>query len=239
MTPSACSTSAAPDFDDSARLPCLATGTPAPATMNAAQVEILYEPEASPPVPTTSMASGGAFTPQHLGAHGRDRAGDFIDGFAAHAQRHQQAAHLRRRCFARHHAVEGGGGLLAREACAGRDLGDERFEIVGHGASQPREYAADLRAVPGCVRVWRSRRGKIEKILQHQVAVLGGDAFGMKLHAVHGQASRASAHHETVVGFGIDVRSRQACCALDHQRMIARRLERPVDAAEDAVYRRA
>ena len=66
MTPSALSTSAAPDFDDSARLPCLATGTPAPATMNAAQVEMLNEPEASPPVPTTSIASGGAFTPSIL-----------------------------------------------------------------------------------------------------------------------------------------------------------------------------
>src|SRR6476659_8667587 len=62
LTPSAPSTSAAPDFDDSARLPCLATGTPAPATISAAQVETLYEPEASPPVPTTSMASGGAAT---------------------------------------------------------------------------------------------------------------------------------------------------------------------------------
>ena len=66
LTPSAPSTSAAPDFDESARLPCLATGTPAPATMNAAQVEILNEPEASPPVPTTSMALGGAFTPSIL-----------------------------------------------------------------------------------------------------------------------------------------------------------------------------
>ena len=62
LTPSAASTSAAPERDDSARLPCLATGTPAPATMSAAQVEMLNEPEASPPVPTTSMASGGAAT---------------------------------------------------------------------------------------------------------------------------------------------------------------------------------
>ena len=62
LTPSAPSTSAAPERDDSARLPCLATGTPAPATMKAAQVEMLNEPEASPPVPTTSMASAGALT---------------------------------------------------------------------------------------------------------------------------------------------------------------------------------
>src|SRR4051812_16240400 len=62
LTPSEASTSAAPERDDSARLPCLATGTPAPATMNEAQVETLTDPEPSPPVPTTSTATGGAFT---------------------------------------------------------------------------------------------------------------------------------------------------------------------------------
>src|SRR3954469_12188281 len=62
LTPSADNTSAAPERDDNARLPCLATGTPQPATMNAAQVETLTEPEPSPPVPTTSMASAGALT---------------------------------------------------------------------------------------------------------------------------------------------------------------------------------
>jgi hypothetical protein len=62
LTPSADNTSAAPERDDSARLPCLATGTPAPATMKEAQVETLTEPEPSPPVPTTSTASAGAVT---------------------------------------------------------------------------------------------------------------------------------------------------------------------------------
>ena len=62
LTPSAPSTSAEPERDDNARLPCFATGTPAPATMKAAQVEMLKEPDASPPVPTTSMAPGGAST---------------------------------------------------------------------------------------------------------------------------------------------------------------------------------
>src|ERR1041384_7333173 len=61
-TPSADNTSAAPERDDNARLPCLATGTPQPATMNAAQVETLTEPEPSPPVPTTSTAFAGACT---------------------------------------------------------------------------------------------------------------------------------------------------------------------------------
>src|ERR1700749_633404 len=62
FTPSEASTSAAPERDDSARLPCLATGTPVPATMNDAQVETLTEPEPSPPVPTMSTALAGAST---------------------------------------------------------------------------------------------------------------------------------------------------------------------------------
>src|SRR5882757_5631675 len=62
LTPSEDNTSAAPERDDNARLPCFATGTPAPATTNAAQVETLTEPEPSPPVPTISTASGGALT---------------------------------------------------------------------------------------------------------------------------------------------------------------------------------
>src|SRR5215472_9141333 len=62
LTPSAVSTSAEPDCDDRARLPCFATGTPAPATMKAAHVEMLNEPDASPPVPTTSIALSGAST---------------------------------------------------------------------------------------------------------------------------------------------------------------------------------
>src|SRR5260370_16751681 len=66
LTPRAVRTSAAPDRDDRARLPCLATGTPAPATMKAAHVEMLNEPEASPPVPTTSIAPSGAATATSL-----------------------------------------------------------------------------------------------------------------------------------------------------------------------------
>ncbi|MGX1387861.1 hypothetical protein AB7M66_008992 [Bradyrhizobium japonicum] len=62
FTPSDASTSAAPERDDSARLPCLATGRPVPETMKDAQVETLTEPEPSPPVPTMSTASAGAST---------------------------------------------------------------------------------------------------------------------------------------------------------------------------------
>src|SRR5438132_959796 len=53
FAPSASSTSALPDFDDTERLPCLATRAPAPAATNIAAVEMLNVCEASPPVPTT------------------------------------------------------------------------------------------------------------------------------------------------------------------------------------------
>ena len=60
--PSASSTSADPERDVIARLPCFATGTPAAATMNAEVVEMLNVPEPSPPVPTMSIAPTGAST---------------------------------------------------------------------------------------------------------------------------------------------------------------------------------
>ena len=56
-TPNAVSTSADPDLEVIERLPCLATGTPAPATTKEAAVDILKVPLASPPVPHMSMAS--------------------------------------------------------------------------------------------------------------------------------------------------------------------------------------
>ena len=46
-------------IDDAARLPCLATGTPAPATTIAATVEMLNVPLRSPPVPHVSTTGAG------------------------------------------------------------------------------------------------------------------------------------------------------------------------------------
>jgi hypothetical protein len=75
---------------------------------------------------------------------------------------------------------------------------------------------------------------EIEKVFQDQVAVLRCDAFGMKLHPVNGQARVLGAHDKAVSG---------ACCnreclrhgrGFNDKRMVSRRLERPVDAAEDA-----
>jgi len=60
VTPSASSTSAEPERDDSERLPCLATRTPAAAVTMAAMVDTLIEPDWSPPVPQVSTAWSGS-----------------------------------------------------------------------------------------------------------------------------------------------------------------------------------
>ena len=58
--PSASSTSAAPERDEAARLPCFATGTPQAATTIATAVETFSVFWPSPPVPQTSIAPAGA-----------------------------------------------------------------------------------------------------------------------------------------------------------------------------------
>ncbi len=59
LTPSFSSTSEAPDAEEAARLPCLTTFAPVPATTIADMVEMLTVLAPSPPVPTMSTVSPG------------------------------------------------------------------------------------------------------------------------------------------------------------------------------------
>ena len=91
-----------PAFEVIARLPCLATGTPAAAATSAAVVEMLNVPLPSPPVPTTSIAPSGASTRTTRSRIARGEAGQLVDGLAAHPQAHQQGRQLGRRRLAVH-----------------------------------------------------------------------------------------------------------------------------------------
>src|ERR1700690_3731623 len=235
LTPSAMSTSAAPERDDSARLPCFATGTPAPATMKAAQVEMLNEPEASPPVPTTSTASGGDFTPSILArmvvtapvisstVSPRTRkpisSAPICEGVASPdimlSKAEDASARVRLAPVA----------TLAMSALKSSAMGLTRY-VGGRLTRRSSARFPPALLIPG--------GGEIEEILQHQMAVLGGDTLGMELHAVHRQARMRETYHQAVAGFGIDGELARHAGALDHERMIARGVERPVDAAEHA-----
>ena len=147
---------------------------------------------------------------QHLGAHGGDRAGDLVDGFAAHAQRHQESRPSarasprptscgRRRCAA-----------SARvSARPGRDLADERFEIVGHERLQC--AASAMRAVsarrPCAHSIARQGRGNSSESDGRVPKRCFRDGT-----ARHAPASLrcVKAHDQTVVGLGGYVQLRAA-----------------------------
>ena len=95
-TPSASSTSAEPDRDVIARLPCFATGTPAAATTRAAVVEMLNVPLPSPPVPHVSIAPSGRVDPEDPLAHRGREPGQLVDRLAAHPERDEQGRQLGR-----------------------------------------------------------------------------------------------------------------------------------------------
>src|SRR5262249_6562957 len=78
------------------------------------------------------------------------------------------------------------------------------------------------------------RFGDFEKVLEQQMTVLGGDAFGVELHAVHRKPLMRKPHHKTVIGLGRHDEIARHALALNHERMIARRFERRSDAATHA-----
>ena len=96
--PRASRTSAEPHLLVTARLPCLATLTPAAAATRAAAVEMLKVFAPSPPVPqvsTSSSRSGGGQGKGDGGfAHGEGEAGDFLGGFAAGGHRGEEGGEL-------------------------------------------------------------------------------------------------------------------------------------------------
>ncbi len=64
--------------------------------------------------------------------------------------------------------------------------------------------------------------------------MLRRNAFRVELHAMHRQPRMREPHHQLVVGLGDGRQLGRHAGAIDHQRVVARRLERPVDAAKNA-----
>src|SRR5262245_14165075 len=75
-------------------------------------------------------------------------------------------------------------------------------------------------------------RGYVEKILQDQVAMLGGDALGMELDTVNRVAAMMHPHDQMIRRFRRYLNILREVFAIDDERVVARRPERTVDAAE-------
>src|SRR5262249_21701005 len=236
LTPSACRASAAPDLDDSARFPCLATGTPAPATIKAAQVEMLNEPEASPPVPTTSTAPAGAVTPSILArivvtapvisstVSPRTRSAisspPICDGVASPDIMRSKAPAASSRVRLAPVAT------LAMSALKSSAIVNVSGCRLQRRCFARRHWAPTSLFIPG--------GGDVEKIPEHQIPVLRGDAFRVELHTMHRKAGMDQPHDQAVVRLGIHRKFVRHARALNHERMIARCLQRSVNAAKHA-----
>src|SRR5215813_4413211 len=71
-------------------------------------------------------------------------------------------------------------------------------------------------------------RRQVEEVLQNDMAMLRRDALGVELHAVHRQGLVRETHDQLVIGLGDGRELVGHGSAIDHQRMVARGLERTV-----------
>ena len=194
FTPSASSTSAAPLLEDMLRLPCLATGTPQPATTKDTAVEMLSVPWPSPPVPHRSIAPGGASIAFMLAR--MTRAAPTISATVG----------PRRDCADRNAArsssltVAGHDGRERARRCALV----ERFSARRRASSNER---IPQRSCRNAREFFRER----QEILQQRVAVLRRDAFGMELDAMDGMGFVHHALDDAVVAGGGDFERSPAC----------------------------
>ncbi len=132
--PSCSSTSALPESDETARLPCFATPAPAAAATSAAAVEMLNVLPPSPPVPAVSTRSSRLRVHRDdVVAHRLGGAGDLVGRLALQAQRDEEAADLGRRRIAGHDRVHHAARLGAREIDAVEQL---RERVLDH----PRKF---------------------------------------------------------------------------------------------------
>src|SRR5262249_24301222 len=170
-----------------------------------AQVEMLNDPDASPPVPTTSTASGGASTPSILermvvtapviSSTVSPRTRNAIskppicEGVASPDIIRSKAPAASSRVRLAPVATLG---MSALKSSAMAGVSGSRVDFGSFSSGCGASFAF---GVPSS--------GNVQKILQHQMPVLGSDAFPMELHAVYGKRRVHDPHYKLVVGFGV------------------------------------
>src|SRR2546422_3162655 len=213
FAPSASSTSALPDFDDTERLPCLATRAPAPAATNMAAVEILNVCEASPPVPTTSSRLSGSGTSTRVANSRMTCAAAAISPTVSFLTRRPTVS----------------AAIITGEASPLMIL-----RIMASISSWKISRCSIVRCSASCMVMGMIvPLLNVQKIGQQLVALLRQDGLGMELYALDGRGAVAYTHDLAIVALSGDLEARRQARALDRQRMIAPDRERRSQPGED------
>src|SRR5690606_6404341 len=218
--PSASSASALPDFEDTLRLPCLATRPPAAATTNMLAVEMLKVCEPSPPVPTMSTRWRRSATSTGRESSRITRAAAAISSTVSFFTRSpvRIAAAITGETSPR---------MIWRIRSIISSWKISRCSMVRCRASWGVMVMGGR--VPWWSCVGERGRSALQEVLEQCVAVLGEDRFGMELHALDRMRAVAQAHDlleraVLVFGPGGDLEAAGQRVALDHQRVVARGL---------------
>src|SRR5438128_11671682 len=203
LAPSASSTSALPDLDDTERPPCLATRAPAAAATNIDAVEMLKVCDASPPVPTMSTSASRSGTWPWV-ANSRIT--------CAAAAISPMVSFLTRKPTVSAAIITGDASplMILRISASISSWKISRCSIVRCSAScNSSGMVAPLRC--------------FQKIVEKRVAFFGQDRFRVKLDAADRVRAMAHTHDLAVVAFGGDLEAFGQACPLDDQRVVARR----------------
>src|SRR3972149_2820935 len=232
FTPSASSTSAAPERRLTARLPCFATYAPAPATTNAVVVEMLNVLTRSPPVPTTSTRS----STRGLIRCARSR---IARANPATVSPFIRSAVMNAAIWA---GVASPSMITPSAACASASVRlcrSTTFRIASFSSmcNSPRAGGVGVEAIPRTTHgdPFRSdpHPRHPEEIPQNLFARQREDRLGVKLYTLNEVLAGAEAHHGTVLEGRADPPRGRQPVPLDDQRVVARGLKRTGNAFED------
>src|SRR5262245_14387693 len=221
LTPRVASTSEAPDIEETRRLPCLATLTPAPAAIRAAQVETLKVPWLSPPVPTISTASSGTATRIM-----RARSICAAPVISSTVSPRTRSAIRKAPIWA---GVAAPAVIWSRAVRISSSLSVapcETFWISWRNSWEGWPSMVASCRMAGGVNVATPGRktGEIEEVGEQRVSVLGGDALGVELHPIDGMYLVLQPHDQPV-GFRRHLEVGGQISALNDQGVVAGHLE--------------
>src|ERR1035437_1304286 len=213
LTPSASSTSALPDCEDTARPPCLATRAPAAAATKMAAVEMLKVRAPSPPVPTTSTRLCASLTSTLVASSRITWAAAVISPMVSFFTRSAMVI----------------AAIITGDICPLMI-----WRIRSSISSWKISRCSIARSSASCG-VMDMVRFLSEKIFQQCVTVFGEYRFGMELHALERELPVAHPHDLAVFALGGDFQAVGQAGALDRERVIAGREERRRQPGKDAL----